>query len=110
MADFNSSPSPSAATACSLFEKPIALTAASCSSPASSIGGVLDDGVEDGCCICLEPFTVQDPTTVTSCRHEYHLQCILEWSQRSKECPICWQSFVLKDPARCITCLFPPLL
>ncbi|MBA0858680.1 hypothetical protein Goshw_029713 [Gossypium schwendimanii] len=67
MADFNSSPSPSAAAAaaaCSLFEKPIALTAASCSSPASSIGGVLDDGVEDGCCICLEPFTVQDPTTV----------------------------------------------
>ncbi|KAA3454615.1 E3 ubiquitin-protein ligase RHF1A [Gossypium australe] len=100
MADFNSSPSPSAAAAaCSLFEKPVALTAASCSSPASSIGGVLDDGVEDGCCICLEPFTVQDPTTVTSCRHEYHLQCILEWSQRSKECPICWQSFVLKDPA-----------
>ncbi|XP_012487128.1 E3 ubiquitin-protein ligase RHF1A [Gossypium raimondii] len=102
MADFNSSPSPSAAAAaaaCSSFEKPIALTAASCSSPASSIGGVLDDGVEDGCCICLEPFTVQDPTTVTSCRHEYHLQCILEWSQRSKECPICWQSFVLKDPA-----------
>ncbi|MFQ6656881.1 hypothetical protein Gotur_026798 [Gossypium turneri] len=68
MADFNSSPSPSAAAAaaaCSLFEKPVALTAASCSSPASSIGGVLDDGVEDGCCICLEPFTVQDPTTVT---------------------------------------------
>ncbi|MBA0558978.1 hypothetical protein Golob_015962 [Gossypium lobatum] len=67
MADFNSSPSPSAAAAaaaCSLFEKPIALTAASCSLPASSIGGVLDDGVEDGCCICLEPFTVQDPTTV----------------------------------------------
>ncbi|KAJ0093012.1 hypothetical protein Patl1_25431 [Pistacia atlantica] len=36
---------------------------------------------------------------VTSCKHEYHLQCILEWSQRSKECPICWQLFVLQDPA-----------
>ncbi|KAH0893813.1 hypothetical protein HID58_056242 [Brassica napus] len=35
---------------------------------------------------------------VTSCKHEYHLQCIIEWSQRSKECPICWQFFVLKDP------------
>ncbi|XP_039055901.1 E3 ubiquitin-protein ligase RHF1A-like [Hibiscus syriacus] len=101
MANFTSSPSPSIAAACSLFEKPIALTTASSSSlpPPSSFGGALDDGVEDGCCICLEPFTVHDPTSVTSCRHEYHLQCILEWSQRSKECPICWQSFVLKDPA-----------
>ncbi|KAE8717597.1 P-loop containing nucleoside triphosphate hydrolases superfamily protein isoform 1 [Hibiscus syriacus] len=103
MADFTSSPSPStAAAACSLFEKPIALTAASSSSqfpPPSAFDGALDEGVEDGCCICLEPFTVHDPTTVTNCRHEYHLHCILEWSQRSKECPICWQSFVLKDPA-----------
>ncbi|XVF63190.1 hypothetical protein PTKIN_Ptkin09bG0068200 [Pterospermum kingtungense] len=89
-----------AATAsCSFFEKPLAFTAASSSSPPSSFDGALNDGFEDGCSICLEPFTVQDPATVTSCRHEYHLQCILEWSQRSKECPICWQLFVLKDPA-----------
>ncbi|KAF9600116.1 hypothetical protein IFM89_003663 [Coptis chinensis] len=36
---------------------------------------------------------------VTNSKHDYHLQCILEWSQRSKECPICWQLLVLKDPA-----------
>ncbi|GMP56537.1 hypothetical protein CsSME_00020979 [Camellia sinensis var. sinensis] len=35
---------------------------------------------------------------VTNCRHEYHLHCFLAWSQRSKECPICWQLLVLKDP------------
>ncbi|CAE6197354.1 unnamed protein product [Arabidopsis arenosa] len=58
-----------------------------------------DDDSDDACSICLEPFTLQDPSTVTSCKHEYHLQCIIEWSQRSKECPICWQLFVLKDPA-----------
>ncbi|KAG2242835.1 hypothetical protein Bca4012_054754 [Brassica carinata] len=57
-----------------------------------------DDDTDDACSICLEPFTLQDPATVTSCKHEYHLQCIIEWSQRSKECPICWQFFVLKDP------------
>ncbi|XP_021290542.1 E3 ubiquitin-protein ligase RHF1A [Herrania umbratica] len=100
MADFTSSASAAADSSCSLSEKPIALMAASSSSPpSSSYGAVLDDGSEDGCSICLEPFSAQDPATVTSCRHEYHLQCILEWSQRSKECPICWQSFVLKDPA-----------
>ncbi|CAN6932973.1 unnamed protein product [Brassica oleracea] len=40
--------------------------------------------------------------TVTSCKHEYHLQRVIEWSQRSRECSICWQLFVLKDPARTI--------
>ncbi|KAF9605477.1 hypothetical protein IFM89_017496 [Coptis chinensis] len=54
---------------------------------------------EDMCSICLEPFSSNDPATVTNCKHDYHLQCILEWSQRSKECPICWQLLVLKDPA-----------
>ncbi|XP_073302876.1 E3 ubiquitin-protein ligase RHF1A-like [Primulina huaijiensis] len=36
---------------------------------------------------------------VTKCKHEYHFQCILGWSQRSYECPICSQHLVLKDPA-----------
>ncbi|GMH08407.1 hypothetical protein Nepgr_010247 [Nepenthes gracilis] len=54
---------------------------------------------EDACSICLEPFTVHDPATVTRCKHDFHLQCILEWSQRSKECPNCWQPLVLNDPA-----------
>ncbi|KAL1198201.1 E3 ubiquitin-protein ligase RHF1A [Cardamine amara subsp. amara] len=65
----------------------------------SSSSSAFDDNTDDACSICLEPFTLQDPSTVTSCKHEYHLQCIIEWSQRSKECPICWQLFVLKDPA-----------
>ncbi|KAG5554753.1 hypothetical protein RHGRI_012343 [Rhododendron griersonianum] len=69
-------------------------------SSASSSGAVIaDDDLEDACSICLEPYNSDDPPTVTNCKHEYHLQCILEWSQRSKECPICWQLLVLKDPA-----------
>ncbi|KAK9725466.1 hypothetical protein RND81_05G145400 [Saponaria officinalis] len=53
---------------------------------------------DDACSICLEPFCAKDPPTVTTCKHDYHLHCILEWSQRSKECPICWQTLALKDP------------
>ncbi|RYR26019.1 hypothetical protein Ahy_B02g060125 [Arachis hypogaea] len=30
-------------------------------------------------CICLEAFCDSDPSTVTSCKHEFHFQCILEW-------------------------------
>ncbi|ESW19741.1 hypothetical protein PHAVU_006G151600 [Phaseolus vulgaris] len=69
----------------------------SISAPSSS--APFDDSFEDSCSICLEPFTFHEPSTVTSCKHEYHLHCILEWSQRSQECPICWQSLALKDPA-----------
>ncbi|KAK1414182.1 hypothetical protein QVD17_29923 [Tagetes erecta] len=55
---------------------------------------------EDVCSICLDCFDSRhNPPTVTTCKHEFHLQCILEWSQRSKECPICWQMIVLMDPS-----------
>ncbi|KAJ4880022.1 E3 ubiquitin-protein ligase RHF1A [Raphanus sativus] len=80
------------ASAFNLSEKSPAIASSSSSS------AFVDDDTDDACSICLEPFTLQDPATVTSCKHEYHLQCIIEWSQRSKECPICWQFFVLKDP------------
>jgi len=70
------------------------------SSASSSVSFIADDDdLDDACSICLEPFNSDDPPAVTYCKHEYHLQCILEWSQRSKECPICWQLLVLKDPA-----------
>ncbi|XP_071716729.1 E3 ubiquitin-protein ligase RHF1A [Rutidosis leptorrhynchoides] len=58
------------------------------------------DDDQDVCSICLDEFdSNHNPPTVSTCKHEFHLQCILEWSQRSKECPICWQVIVLKDPA-----------
>ncbi|KAF8097646.1 hypothetical protein N665_0284s0013 [Sinapis alba] len=83
------------ASAFNLSEK---LSFSSAIASSSSSSSAFDDDTDDACSICLEPFTLQDPATVTSCRHEYHLQCIIEWSQRSKECPICWQFFLLKDP------------
>ncbi|KAK7245831.1 hypothetical protein RIF29_40683 [Crotalaria pallida] len=75
------------------------ISAPSSSSSASAAAAFDDDSCEDSCSICLEPFNTNDPPTLTCCKHEYHLHCILEWSQRSKECPICWQSLALKDPS-----------
>ncbi|CAH1434407.1 unnamed protein product [Lactuca virosa] len=54
---------------------------------------------DNGGSICLEAFSENDPPTVTGCKHEFHLQCILEWCQRSSQCPMCWQSISLKDPS-----------
>eukprot|EP00250_Pteridium_aquilinum_P006237 c16195_g1_i1 orf=253-1284(+) len=71
----------------------------SSSSAAAFVEGGVQDACDESCSICLEPFCQSDPATVTSCAHEYHVQCILEWAQRSKECPMCWQPLSLKDPA-----------
>ncbi|KAJ3707243.1 hypothetical protein LUZ61_010948 [Rhynchospora tenuis] len=68
------------------------------SSAAAFVEGGIQDACDDSCSICLEAFCDSDPSTVTSCKHEYHLQCILEWCQRSSQCPMCWQSISLKDP------------
>ncbi|KAL5739849.1 hypothetical protein ACOSP7_028743 [Xanthoceras sorbifolium] len=67
-------------------------------SAAAFVEGGVQDACDDACSICLEQFCESDPSTVTNCRHEFHLQCILEWCQRSSQCPMCWQAISLKDP------------
>nr|GMD83642.1 E3 ubiquitin-protein ligase RHF1A-like isoform X2 [Ipomoea batatas] len=69
-----------------------------CAAPPASFVVAAVSG-DDDCSICLEPFSCRDPRTVAECTHGYHLQCILEWSQRSKECPICCRQLVFKDSA-----------
>ncbi|XP_073313468.1 E3 ubiquitin-protein ligase RHF2A-like [Primulina huaijiensis] len=67
-------------------------------SAAAFVEGGIQEACDDACSICLEDFSDSDPPTVTSCKHEFHLQCILEWCQRSSQCPMCWQPISLKDP------------
>ncbi|KAA8544387.1 hypothetical protein F0562_022399 [Nyssa sinensis] len=68
-------------------------------SAAAFVEGGIQEACDDACSICLEAFCESDPSTVTNCKHEFHLQCILEWCQRSSQCPMCWQSISLKDPS-----------
>ncbi|XP_010248036.1 PREDICTED: E3 ubiquitin-protein ligase RHF2A-like isoform X2 [Nelumbo nucifera] len=70
----------------------------SLTSAAAFVEGGIQDACDDACSICLEAFCDSNPSTVTSCKHEFHLQCILEWCQRSSQCPMCWQPITLKDP------------
>ena len=82
-------------------------------------------------------FIVSCFSQLTSCKHEFHLQCILEWCvlisvwmnlislarqrssiflifccrcQRSSQCPMCWQPISLKDPTRFISHFLPFIL
>ncbi|XAR64809.1 hypothetical protein NMG60_11008653 [Bertholletia excelsa] len=64
---------------------------------AAFVEGGIQDACDDACSICLEAFCESDPSTLTSCKHEFHLQCVLEWCQRSSNCPMCWQPISLKD-------------
>merc|ERR1712137_277337 len=63
------------------------------------VDGEVLEACDDTCCICLEDFCHSDPSTVTGCKHEFHLHCILEWNRchRSSNCPMCWQPISLKD-------------
>ncbi|KAM0877266.1 hypothetical protein ACQ4PT_035599 [Festuca glaucescens] len=49
------------------------------SSAVAFMEGGVQDACDDACSICLEFFCDSDPSTVTSCKHDFHLQCILEW-------------------------------
>ncbi|XP_022887720.1 E3 ubiquitin-protein ligase RHF2A-like isoform X3 [Olea europaea var. sylvestris] len=68
-------------------------------SAAAFVEGGIQEACDDACSICLEEFSDSDPSTVTTCKHGFHLQCILEWCQRSSHCPMCWQTISLKDPS-----------
>lgn len=59
---------------------------------------VLPELHEEGpcCSICLDEFTEDDPSMATTCGHGYHLQCIMQWAQRSRECPLCFHTLHLE--------------
>lgn len=68
-------------------------------SASAFVEGGLQDVYDEACSICLEEFCESDPSVVTTCKHEFHFHCILEWCQRSSQCPMCWQAISLKDPS-----------
>lgn len=52
---------------------------------------------EDNCPICLEEYDKENPRIDTICEHHYHLCCILEWMERSDNCPMCDKEVVLYE-------------
>jgi hypothetical protein len=47
-----------------------------------------------GCVICSDPFSSTDDhgnqvLAVISCGHTFHTNCLLEWLERCKSCPVC---------------------
>jgi E3 ubiquitin-protein ligase BIG BROTHER-like protein len=47
------------------------------------------DGSCDSCVICRLDYEDDDALTVLSCKHSYHAECINNWLQINKVCPVC---------------------
>ncbi|GLJ42012.1 hypothetical protein SUGI_0869890 [Cryptomeria japonica] len=52
---------------------------------------------EDTCPTCLEGYDKDNPRIITKCDHHFHLACILEWMERSDNCPICDQEMIFNE-------------
>ncbi|PIA48636.1 hypothetical protein AQUCO_01400904v1 [Aquilegia coerulea] len=47
------------------------------------------DGSAEQCVICRLEYEDEDTLTVLSCKHSYHSECINNWLQINKVCPVC---------------------
>jgi len=45
------------------------------------------------CCICLESISPTELSTLDSCEHSYHHDCIVSWSRIENACPLCKTKF-----------------
>ena len=44
---------------------------------------------ENDCCICFESMEETNELSKLICSHQFHAECIKEWSKSKKGCPIC---------------------
>ena len=51
------------------------------------------------CTICMESFKQGDKVIALPCdkRHYFHSECILSWSERHRNCPLCKKAYNVKD-------------
>ena len=54
---------------------------------------VLPGNLQSTCCICLDDGT---DTTLPACRHRFHRECIVEWAQHNRTCPVCRRCMVYR--------------
>ncbi|XP_044257813.1 protein goliath-like [Tribolium madens] len=41
------------------------------------------------CVICCESFLETDASRILPCKHKFHTQCITQWLEESRSCPVC---------------------
>ncbi|XP_050230341.1 probable E3 ubiquitin-protein ligase RHB1A [Mercurialis annua] len=66
------------------------------SKPVESLVSATEE--EDCCPTCLEEYDAENPKITTLCEHHFHLSCILEWMERSDNCPVCDKEMIIDPP------------
>ena len=61
------------------------LTSATFAQLVADCGGACDDK----CAVCQEQFSDADTLTQLLCKHHFHQDCVGQWLQGSKMCPVC---------------------
>eukprot|EP01061_Rhynchopus_euleeides_P032055 TRINITY_DN53123_c0_g1_i1.p2 TRINITY_DN53123_c0_g1~~TRINITY_DN53123_c0_g1_i1.p2 ORF type:complete len:228 (+),score=84.24 TRINITY_DN53123_c0_g1_i1:151-834(+) len=61
----------------------------------NQLAGVLSDS----CAICMEGFCCGESITLLHCRHPFHTDCIGQWMDGNKSCPMCKGEILAKPPA-----------
>jgi E3 ubiquitin-protein ligase BIG BROTHER-like protein len=44
---------------------------------------------EDKCIICQYEYKIDEQLIILPCKHNFHLECIIEWLKKEKTCPFC---------------------
>jgi len=50
---------------------------------------VPDEFYNDTCVICTEKFKKNEQVCDLKCKHAFHKECIIKWSKRKMNCPLC---------------------
>ncbi|CAD8171030.1 unnamed protein product [Paramecium octaurelia] len=53
--------------------------------------------IKDTCSICLVQFELKDKFCQTPCRHVFHEQCLVDWTTKQANCPVCRQGLLEKE-------------
>ena len=58
-------------------------------------GADADAGAGESCAVCLDdPIELARVAILSGCLHRFCRDCVLAWSRRSRNCPLCKRAFV----------------
>ncbi|CAD8087409.1 unnamed protein product [Paramecium primaurelia] len=60
--------------------------------------------IHETCAVCLIQFEIQEKYRQTPCKHNFHDQCLSDWTIKQANCPVCRQSLQEQDIQKLLEC------
>jgi len=58
----------------------------------------IESGDERSCPICLKNFEEGEEGSTLPCKHQFHVECLIPWLQKTSSCPLCRAELPTADP------------